>query len=390
MIEVEQVVKYGEMGLYCFPIHSVVNGVCTCGRTDCRRAGKHPRDVAYKSKASNDAAKIRKLFRPYSLTNAGFIAGRKSDIFVVDVDGEEGQKSLAELEAKHSPLPMTRTVTSGRGYHLWFKYPSTGTVRPGREIAHKVDVRGEGDAVMLPGSIHVNGKVYAVKDESVAIATAPGWLLDKVTREDVTGAIPEGKRSRTVYKEACALFRAGQTREQVCQLIHALNSSRCNPPLPDEKINAILEKVEQEFDPDFVKKEIERPARLPWFKLSAEEVLTSMDGQSLTDYELGQRIRLLSTAWINGGKLTSDIDALARIAHASDVEAFKANWKRILYGFRPCGKKELINEGMAAEHGGLQVIIGKRREAAHIAQVRKAKKHADSLWASLPTEGRAA
>ena len=81
---------------------------------------------------------------------------------------------------------------------------------------------------------------------------------------------------------------------------------------------------------------------------------------------------------------------LARIARASDVEAFKANWRRILYDFREIGKKGsrfLINETMAKRQSGLQDAIAKRRRAAHAGQRLNAKQYAVAVHKELPTEG---
>ena len=71
-----------------------------------------------------------------------------------------GAASLAALEAKHGPLPPTRTVISGGGgRHFWFRYrgpiPSTaGRIAPG------LDTRGDGAYVIVPPSVHPNGRRY--------------------------------------------------------------------------------------------------------------------------------------------------------------------------------------------------------------------------------------
>ena len=49
----------------------------------------------------------------------GIVTGPVSGIVVVDVDGAEGEASLAAL----GELPPTPTVRTGKGRHLYFKHP---------------------------------------------------------------------------------------------------------------------------------------------------------------------------------------------------------------------------------------------------------------------------
>jgi putative DNA primase/helicase len=39
----EAALAYAAAGLAVFPVHSVEQGCCSCGRADCRNKGKHPR-----------------------------------------------------------------------------------------------------------------------------------------------------------------------------------------------------------------------------------------------------------------------------------------------------------------------------------------------------------
>lgn len=77
--------------------------------------------------------------------------------WVLDVDGEEGKKSLEQLEAQYAQLPRTiRVRTPSGGLHIWFcgSRPSGVRIMPG------LDTRGIGGYVLLPPSI-VNGREYA-------------------------------------------------------------------------------------------------------------------------------------------------------------------------------------------------------------------------------------
>lgn len=107
---------------------------------------------------------------------------------VVDIDTCDGTPShphdgfaaLAQLEAKHGPLPPTLTSVSGReGQHRWFSAPP-GLDLIQRKIAPGIDTRigGKGYVVAPPSMHHESGKPYRWADANIPIAAAPQWLLD--------------------------------------------------------------------------------------------------------------------------------------------------------------------------------------------------------------------
>jgi hypothetical protein len=53
--------------------------------------------------------------------NIGIATGPGSGIWVLDIDGEEGEETLRRLEGEHGPLPPTvEVITGGAGRHLYF------------------------------------------------------------------------------------------------------------------------------------------------------------------------------------------------------------------------------------------------------------------------------
>jgi len=128
----------------------------------------------------------------YSRYNIAIVTGEISDCFVLDIDGELGAQTLAELVAKHGELPRTPTVKTGKGKHYYFKFPSgykmrnlagkavDGTVLPG------IDQRSDGGYVVAPPSIHPNGATYEwiVSPLETPMADAPEWLLALVAVKD--------------------------------------------------------------------------------------------------------------------------------------------------------------------------------------------------------------
>jgi hypothetical protein len=130
--------------------------------------------------ATNNAATLRRWFTGAHPYNIGVRTGVPSGVFVLDVDGEQGFSSLAELVEQHGFLPPTLRSTTGEGRHYWFvaRGPipcSAGKIAPG------IDIRGDGGYVVAPPSTHPNGTVYRwVNDEPPA--DAPHWLLNLVRR----------------------------------------------------------------------------------------------------------------------------------------------------------------------------------------------------------------
>ena len=62
-------------------------------------------------------------------------------LLVIDVDGEEGENSLRELEARFGHLPHTMVVSTPRGMHLWFWTREKSRLRK-RTLAPGLELHG--------------------------------------------------------------------------------------------------------------------------------------------------------------------------------------------------------------------------------------------------------
>jgi len=136
--------------------------------------------------ASRDLQQVEAWWtaKPYAMI--GLPTGPVSGVWVLDIDAPkegrpaDGRVSLAELEAKHGPLPATRThATAGGGLHLLFRYPTEREIaRTVKQIAPGLDVKAAGGYVIVPPSVNGDeGKAYSVLDASPPV-DAPAWLLD--------------------------------------------------------------------------------------------------------------------------------------------------------------------------------------------------------------------
>ncbi len=100
----------------------------------------------------------------------GIACGPISKLFVLDVDGPDGRKSI---EGK--PLPKTPTVATPRadgGVHLYFQWVPEleGRVTTKANVLPGIDVRGEGGFVAFYG--------WKLPPSVVPFAKPPQWLVD--------------------------------------------------------------------------------------------------------------------------------------------------------------------------------------------------------------------
>jgi hypothetical protein len=135
-------------------------------------------------RATTDPNPIRGWWK-VSECNIGIATGSGSGIWVLDVDGPEGEQTLRKLEAERGALPETvEVITGGEGRHIYFKWPSGIEVRNSQDRYDLpgIDWRGEGGYVLAPPSVHPNGRVYAWSvDSANEFADAPDWLIELVT-----------------------------------------------------------------------------------------------------------------------------------------------------------------------------------------------------------------
>lgn len=161
----EAALSYARQGRPVFPVWSPTEGGgCACPRgLDCPSPAKHPITTNGFKDATTDRARIITWWTEHPEANIGMPTGRRSGLFVVDVDIDRGGfETLAALIHRHKEWPDPPTVlTGGGGVHFFFRYPtgveirnSTGKLGPG------IDVRGEGGYVLLPPSVHATRRSY--------------------------------------------------------------------------------------------------------------------------------------------------------------------------------------------------------------------------------------
>jgi hypothetical protein len=232
-----------------YPVYGIVDGRCTCGDPKCSKPGKHPWTARGYKDATRDEAQIEEWVTRKPHANVGIATG--GEICVIDIDGPNGESELRKLEQRHGDLPTTWEVQTGRegGRHLYFTKPPDVHIKS-RTIAHGLDIKAEGGGVVGPGSRHSSGKFYTVLDETRDMAELPeSWLeflLDGSNREtksnstSTQGKIKEGDRNNTIYRVALNIWKVAGEKSVVHAAAHALNQSKCEPPLPADEVDHVV------------------------------------------------------------------------------------------------------------------------------------------------------
>jgi P4 family phage/plasmid primase-like protien len=240
------------LGRVFIAVHHVKkDGACTCGRETCDSQGKHPIDRGWQAPgAQYPASAVERWFRDGR--NAGIVTGAETGLLLLDLDNEDAVVWFEERN-QDAPFFMVRT---GRGAHVYYKHPGWDVRNSAGALAPGVDVRGERGFVVAPGSIHRNGRMYAVDTESQDDPQpVPGWLDEALkqasrpraqapqTRTDADGLIREGGRNEAVFKIASSLRAQGLGYEAILASLRATNETAVVPPLEDRVLVDIAERV---------------------------------------------------------------------------------------------------------------------------------------------------
>ncbi|MGY4283634.1 hypothetical protein ACVWXO_002854 [Bradyrhizobium sp. LM2.7] len=195
--------------------------------------------------------------------NIGIATGAESGVWVLDIDGDEGEQTLRALEAEHGGLPPTVEVITGAGRHLYWRWPSGTEIRNTqcRDDLPGLDVRGNGGYVLAPPSVHPSGRIYAWSvDSGDAFEDAPNWLIELVTRGSTDAANapatpPEAWRSflgetiegshrhGAIAKLSGLLLRRFIDPLVTLDLVRLFNAARCAPPLDDDEVVGIVTEI---------------------------------------------------------------------------------------------------------------------------------------------------
>ncbi len=137
--------------------------------------------------ASSDSDTIREWWTKDPNANVGIACGQASKLWTLDVDGDAGEESLAELVHEHGPLPETVEQLMGNGRHLLFAFNGEAVCNS-VEFQPGLDTRADGGYIVAPPSYHqASGRTYTWEvdhhPDDVELQPAPDWLLELVAEK---------------------------------------------------------------------------------------------------------------------------------------------------------------------------------------------------------------
>lgn len=233
-------IRYAAMGLSVIPLH-----------------GKKPYFEDWPNQATTNEPIIRKWWSQDPQANVGIATGRKSSLFVLDVDPKHGgQESLDALFAKHGRFESTWTATTGSGgTHYFFRYPAM-EVGTKAGILPGLDIRGNGGQVVAAPSVHPDTNrrylwdgLREPWDDPKGLAEAPPWLLEilaprpKTSPISVPLRIPHGVQHKTLVSLAGWMRRMGLSPDEIYPTLMKVNERRCEEPGPAENIRQIADSM---------------------------------------------------------------------------------------------------------------------------------------------------
>ena len=286
---------YAARGWPVFPVHTWRDGRCSCGDVECERVGKHPRPHHGVKDATTSEATLRLWWGAWPDANIGIACGPDSGIDVLDVDGDQGRATLADLERQHGALPTTvRAITGSGGSHFVFAHRPDAALTNSVKFADGLDTRGRGGYIVVSPSRHESGNSYrweiSCGPGEVPLQPTPDWLVKLVQERSkaskaaksprkakgadasdqgasgkpaldvdlVRQGVPTGQRDEQLFRYAARLRSLGVSRMEAEVTILGL-AQRCSPPFPEAEALAKVKSafrytVEAAKDPDAIDK----------------------------------------------------------------------------------------------------------------------------------------
>jgi hypothetical protein len=262
-----------------------------------RPKSKTPALKRWPELATSEEKTIREWWEDNPRYNIGIATGKRSGIFVFDIDlPKGGGKSLRRLleEAGEEKLPHTAVQITAHGNHSFCQHPgfpvknSTGKIAPG------VDIRGDGGYIVVAPSIHPDTEEpYQWREHrdpwSVEILPGPDWLIEKIKNADGKVRPPDRDAPKALGKHPLDGFDDGERdvglRDYAWRLM--------KKGLPERESKVLLRIAARKCRPPFDKDTAIQKAESAWKK--AEENKTHIEITTAPDL---MKKELPPTAWV--------------------------------------------------------------------------------------------
>ncbi len=180
------------------------------------------------------------LFKSHA-GNIGAVLLQDSRIVVLDVDSNE------KLD-----LPRTWEARTGRGRHYYFR---TDCPIQSRRLRDGIDLKGAGSVVILPPSVHLNGKRYewVFSPQDVQLADLPDWVKREGVKRGNSiskifgGEVQVGERNVSLTKLIGIFAKYGLSEEELLSIAFKWNRLLQSPLDKGEVIKTVKSIYQREL-----------------------------------------------------------------------------------------------------------------------------------------------
>jgi uncharacterized protein YdaU (DUF1376 family) len=260
----------------------------------------------------------------------------------LDVDNHHGSmtgtESLDHLTATYGPLPQTLEAKSGGGgKHFYYRLPTGLRLKKANgKVANGVEFFTN-RFMVLPPSLHPSGVRYEWVNEQQEMAEAPSWLIERMmvvaVRESEEGQsdmaekqLKQGERNTGLFNMGRVLRNDGLAQSEVLERLNELNDTVCETPLPMSEVEGMVKSL-------FAPSSVSWANPVFYLEWHVKNYLSDPRMHLLKDYQIGWHARLMTNAFLGGGRLPADRDALFSMSKASDKQLFDREYEKALLDF---------------------------------------------------------
>lgn len=189
---------------------------------------KAPR-VSWKNYAGKNTAPMLRSWFGTKDSNYWIATGGVSQVFVLDIDNDEADRWWRDVAQFGDVMDATVSVKTAKGHHYYLWVPADDKTK-GWSYHHDVsfDVRGAGQGVIAPPSIHETGVIYQwvrkpdPDQEHNGMVPAPDWIktIEGVRgRVESLGGRPENPREPSKSLGTKKALPEGNMRSMLSELL---------------------------------------------------------------------------------------------------------------------------------------------------------------------------
>jgi len=275
--------------------------------------------------------------------NIGIVTGKINNLVVFDLDSQHA----VEYAEEQGGFPDSVKVKTGKGYHVYMKHPGF-EVRGSVNKKLDIDIRGDGNLVVAPPSIHGSGNMYEWVDGHSIFEIDPAlcepWMieyLEEIARGNKSGKKNNSKPDTTSHadlteaaeyadllKNGCSrgsrndsatrlvghLLKSGIESNEVWEIFQQWNTKN-KPPLDESELRGIFDSVVKLESRSKNKKKEEKPVDVTTYLDDSKIIISEYDEQFLKIPFAGDNLSQFEKN-LNGGLLGGRVYVLGGIPSA--------------------------------------------------------------------------